>query len=57
MADRIGGGGRDVQALGQAALLSAGARWKRERIPEVLALRLSMFNEEWEADWRQLWAA
>jgi hypothetical protein len=34
-----------------------GARWKRERIPEVLALRLSMFNEEWEADWRQLSAA
>jgi len=28
-----------------------GARWKRRRIPFVLALRLSQFNEEWENDW------
>jgi len=34
-----------------------GARWKREKIPNVLALRLSLFNEEWEEDWRNLRAA
>ncbi|MBI5154273.1 hypothetical protein HZA57_03465 [Candidatus Poribacteria bacterium] len=28
-----------------------GARWKRARIHHVLALRLSIFNDEWEADW------
>lgn len=28
-----------------------GARFKRERIPHLLALRLSIFNEEWENDW------
>ena len=31
-----------------------GARWKRAHIPHVLALRLSIFNEEWEADWGEL---
>jgi hypothetical protein len=34
-----------------------GARWKRENIPHVLALRLSIFNEEWESDWENLQAA
>jgi hypothetical protein len=34
-----------------------GARWKRENIPHVLALRLSIFNEEWETDWANLQAA
>ena len=34
-----------------------GARWKRKNIPHVLALRLSIFNDEWEADWKQLDAA
>jgi hypothetical protein len=29
-----------------------GARWRRRNIEPVLALRLSMFNEEWEQDWR-----
>jgi hypothetical protein len=28
-----------------------GARWKRGRLKYVLALRLSIFNEEWESDW------
>lgn len=31
-----------------------GARWKRANIPYVLALRLSIFNEEWSGDWEQL---
>lgn len=31
-----------------------GARWSRENIPWVLALRLSIFNEEWEGDWHQM---
>jgi hypothetical protein len=31
-----------------------GARWKRANIPWVLALRLSIFNEEWEADWGKM---
>jgi hypothetical protein len=31
-----------------------GARWKRANIPYVLALRLSIFNEEWASDWKQL---
>ena len=31
-----------------------GARWKRDNIPFVLALRLSIFNEEWEEDWREM---
>ena len=31
-----------------------GARWRRENIPFVLALRLSIFNEEWERDWREM---
>ncbi len=35
----------------------AGARWKRERIHQVLALRLSIFNEEWEGDWEHETAA
>ena len=34
-----------------------GARWKRTNIPHVLALRLSLFNDEWETDWRNLKAA
>jgi hypothetical protein len=34
-----------------------GARWKREKIPNVLALRLSIFNEEWETDWATSQAA
>ena len=34
-----------------------GARWKRENIPHVLALRLSIFNDEWETDWGNLAAA
>lgn len=34
-----------------------GARWKRKKIPHVLALRLSLFNGEWEEDWRNLRAA
>lgn len=34
-----------------------GARWKRENIPHVLALRLSIFNDEWETDWGNLKAA
>lgn len=28
-----------------------GARWKRGRLKYVLALRLSIYNEEWENDW------
>jgi len=28
-----------------------GARWKRARLKYVLALRLSLFNDEWETDW------
>jgi hypothetical protein len=28
-----------------------GARWKRARLRYVLALRLSLFNDEWETDW------
>ena len=28
-----------------------GARWKRGRLMYVLALRLSIFNEEWDNDW------
>jgi len=31
-----------------------GARWKRDNVPLVLACRLSIFNEEWEADWREM---
>ena len=31
-----------------------GARWKRGNIPYVLALRLSIFNEEWAEDWERL---
>jgi hypothetical protein len=31
-----------------------GARWKRANIPRVLALRLSIFNEEWSDDWERL---
>lgn len=31
-----------------------GARWKRDNIPFVLALRLSIFNDEWEEDWREM---
>jgi hypothetical protein len=31
-----------------------GARWKRKNVPDVLALRLSIFNEEWETDWSNL---
>ena len=31
-----------------------GARWKRDNIPFVLALRLSIFNEEWEEDWQDM---
>jgi hypothetical protein len=34
-----------------------GARWKRKNIPDVLALRLSIFNDEWETDWTNLNAA
>jgi hypothetical protein len=34
-----------------------GARWKRKNIPDVLALRLSIFNDEWENDWGNLNAA
>lgn len=34
-----------------------GARWKRENIPHILALRLSIFNDEWETDWANLRAA
>ena len=30
---------------------------KRENIPNVLALRLSLFNEECEEEWRNLEAA
>jgi len=30
-----------------------GARWKRDNIRFVLALRLSIFNEEWDEDWRE----
>jgi len=30
---------------------------KRENIPNVLALRLSLFSEEWEEEWRNLEAA
>ena len=29
----------------------SGARWKRERIAPVLALRLSIFNDQWDQDW------
>jgi hypothetical protein len=29
-----------------------GARWKRDNIEPVLALRLSIFNQEWEQDWK-----
>ena len=28
-----------------------GARWRRENIPHILALRLAVFNKEWEAYW------
>jgi len=28
-----------------------GAQWRRARIPQILALRLSIFNHEWEEDW------
>jgi len=31
-----------------------GARWSRANIPFVLALRLSVFNEEWESDWQEM---
>jgi hypothetical protein len=31
-----------------------GARWGRGKIPLVPALRLSIFNEEWEDDWREM---
>jgi hypothetical protein len=31
-----------------------GARWKRANIPYVLALRLSIFNQEWSEDWERL---
>lgn len=34
-----------------------GARWKRERIRDVLALRLSMYNERWGEDWALAQAA
>ena len=29
----------------------SGARWKRGRIAPVLALRLSIFNDQWDQDW------
>ena len=28
-----------------------GAHWRRANLPEMLALRLSIFNGEWKADW------
>lgn len=31
-----------------------GARWSREKIPLILALRLSLFNKEWYTDWETL---
>lgn len=31
-----------------------GARWKRDQIQNILALRLSIFNEEWNEDWRAI---
>lgn len=31
-----------------------GARWSREKIPLVLALRLSIFNGEWDEDWKTM---
>ncbi len=29
-----------------------GARWRRDNIPNLLALRLSIFNDEWNQDWK-----
>jgi hypothetical protein len=34
-----------------------GAHWRRANIPHVLALRLSIANQQWEADWQELQAA
>ena len=34
-----------------------GARWRRDSIRDVLALRLSMFNEQWAKDWALAQAA
>ena len=31
-----------------------GARWRRDNIPAILALRLSLFNDEWDADWTEM---
>ncbi len=34
-----------------------GAHWKRNNIPRLLALRLAIFNNEWETDWKHQQAA
>lgn len=34
-----------------------GAQWRRSNIPQTLALRLSIFNKEWENDWNAKLAA
>jgi hypothetical protein len=30
-----------------------GAQWRRTNIPALLALRLSIFNQDWDADWNE----
>ena len=34
-----------------------GAQWRRKSIPFMLALRLSIFNEEWDSIWQHEEAA
>ena len=34
-----------------------GARWKRKNISNMLALRVSIFNDDWESHWSKLRAA
>lgn len=31
-----------------------GAHWRRKNIGKLLAIRQSIFNEEWESDWREM---
>jgi hypothetical protein len=31
-----------------------GAHWRRDKIPPIIALRLAIFNDEWESNWDHL---
>jgi hypothetical protein len=33
-------------------LCKTGCRWRRRNIPKILALRITLFNDEWDEYWR-----